>query len=103
MLKLFDRTFAQRSFRLCAVFLLVSGMILGQERRAPVLKGGVEQQERRSPVLKGGIREQGESKDDACQVLGDALDLYDKTSKSRNVVLPDEWSESKDKVDALFD
>ena len=90
MLKLFRRMFAQLGFLLCAA-LLASGTVLGQEGRAPVLEGGVQEQDYELSFLK--------SVEYTCQVARDALDLYHKAAANPELVSSNDWREVNGKLD----
>jgi len=90
VLKLFRRMFAQLGFLLCAA-LLASGTVLGQEGRAPVLEGGVQEQDYELSFLK--------SVEYTCQVARDALDLYHKAAANPELVSSNDWREVNGKLD----
>ncbi|HEV8713777.1 MAG TPA: hypothetical protein VGX03_13235, partial [Candidatus Binatia bacterium] len=89
MLKLLRRMLAQLGFLLCAV-LLASGMALGQEGRAPVLEGGVQEQDYELSFLK--------SVEYTCQVAREALDLYHKAAANPELVSSNDWRELNGKL-----
>ncbi|HKQ07018.1 MAG TPA: hypothetical protein VJ464_17950 [Blastocatellia bacterium] len=106
MSKRFHRMFALPGFRIGAVLLLVSGMLIGQERRPPVLRGGA-QQERRPPAPKRGAQQQDELPDEysiitilatECREARKALDLYREAAANPELVMSDRWQTVEDRA-----
>src|SRR4051812_3110441 len=100
------RMYTRLCLLFCAMTLLASGLLLGQERRTRPLEGGVRQQERRPPI-KGGVRQRDEVPDEysvermmesSCRDSRNALDLYRRAAANPELVSSPEWQGVDDRL-----